>query len=96
MNPYTFKKETYIRRDGGMNFPNFQAQVKLFADTVWQRSKEENAKGFEFFASLWREESLKHRGACERSIPSVRETEEPKEVKEPSPAKTPKSERAKK
>ncbi len=84
MNPNAFRKETYIRADGGMNFPNFQAHVKMFADTVWQRSKEENAKGFEFFASLWKDANLRHRGACERNVSPVKEdgvTSKPKSGK---------------
>lgn len=81
MNEQMFVKETYIFPNGIMNFPNFQAYVKLFTDTVWQRSKEENAKGFEFFASLWRDEALNHTGVFEQKKHAVQETRSPEPAK---------------
>lgn len=81
MNKKFFTKEMYIRPDNSVNFPNMQANARVFVDTVWQRSAEENAQGFEFFASLWRTPGLKHKGVLEGKVkkePVVKE-EEPKE-----------------
>lgn len=65
MNKKMFNRETYIRENKTINFPNLQANARLFVDTVWQRSAEDNAKGFEFFASLWKTPGLKHKGVLE-------------------------------
>ena len=77
MNKKIFVKDVYIRPNGTINFPNLQANAKIFIDTVWQRSAEENAKGFEFFASLWNTPGLKHKGVLEGKEPKAKE--EPKE-----------------
>ena len=68
MNKKFFTKEMYIRPNGTINFPNLQANARLFVDTVWQRSSEENAEGFEFFASLWKTPGLKHKGVLEGKV----------------------------
>lgn len=74
MNKKFFTKEMYIRPDKTINFPNLQANARIFVDTVWQRSAKDNADGFKFFASLWEEPGLKHKGALEGK-------EKPKEKK---------------
>lgn len=81
MNKKFYIKETYIRPNNTVNFANLQANARLFVDTVWQRSAEENAKGFEFFASLWRTPGLKHKGVLEGKVTTEKETtkSEPKE-----------------
>lgn len=68
MNKKTFVREIYFNKNGSLRFSEFQSNVKIFVDTVWQRSKEENAKGFEFFADLWRDKDLKHVGAFEKRL----------------------------
>ena len=83
MNPKNLNKDLFIK-NGNLNYIQFQASIKLFTDTVWQRSAEENAKGFEFFASLWREKGLKHRGALEgRNIPKPAPKPAPKKEAAP-------------
>lgn len=77
MNKKFFTKEMYVRANGTINFPNLQSNAKLFVDTVWQRSAEENAKGFEFFASLWKTPGLKHKGVLEGK--ASKKKDEPKE-----------------
>ena len=57
-----------------MDYSNFMTNVKLYVDTIWQRSAADNAKGFEFFAELWRTKGLKHRGVLERDTPAQAET----------------------
>ena len=81
MNKKFYIKETYIRPNNTVNFANLQANARLFVDTVWQRSAEENAKGFEFFASLWHTPGLKHKGVLEGKEPEKKEAvkAEPKE-----------------
>ena len=74
MNRYTFMKDAYIDKNGRMDYSNFMTNVKLYVDTIWQRSAADNAKGFEFFAELWRTKGLKHRGALERDVPAQSET----------------------
>lgn len=74
MNRYTFMKDAYIDKNGRMDYSNFMTNVKLYVDTIWQRSAADNAKGFEFFAELWRTKGLKHRGVLERDTPAQAET----------------------
>lgn len=74
MNRYTFMKDAYIDKNGRMDYSNFMTNVKLYVDTIWQRSAADNAKGFEFFAELWRTKGLKHRGVLERDVPAQAET----------------------
>ena len=74
MNRYTFMKDAYIDKNGRMDDSNFMTNVKLYVDTIWQRSAADNAKGFEFFAELWRTKGLKHRGVLERDTPAQAET----------------------
>jgi len=87
MNKNTFNRDVYFNKNGSMRFSEFQSNVKIFVDTVWQRSKEENAKGFEFFASLWREKELKHIGVAERKTAKAPVKEAPKAEKKPKPEK---------
>ena len=74
MNRYTFMKDAYIDKNGRMDYSNFMTNVKLYVDTIWQRSAADNAKGFEFFDELWRTKGLKHRGVLERDTPAQAET----------------------
>lgn len=66
MNANTFNMATYILPNGQLNFPNYTANLQLFVATAWQRSKKDNAAGLKFFASIWENENLRHRGATER------------------------------
>lgn len=58
-----FNKDSYIRKNKTMNYPNFMANLNYFVQTIWMRSSEENAEGLQFFADLWRTEGLIHKGA---------------------------------
>lgn len=74
MNRYTFMKDAYIDKNGRMDYSNFMMNVKLYVDTIWQRSAQDNAEGFQFFADLWRTSGLKHRGALEPAKPAAAES----------------------
>ena len=85
MNKKFFNKDMYLRPNGTINFPNLQSNARIFVDTVWQRSAEDNAKGFEFFANLWKTPGLKHKGVLEgkgKSEEKKSTKEKPIEVKE--------------
>lgn len=94
MNKKTFNKEVYFNKNGSLRFSEFQSNVKIFVDTVWQRSKEENAKGFQFFADLWRDKDLKHVGASEKKLASAKAAEPvEEEVKQDKKSKSEKKEK---
>lgn len=80
MNANTFNMATYIMSNGQLNFPNYMANLQLFVNTSWQRSKKENADGLKFFASIWESDKLVHRGATERLIKEEPKKEEKKKA----------------
>lgn len=78
MNKEMFNKGVYFNKNNTINYAVALSYIQFFASTMWQRSAEDNAKGFEFFASLWRDKNLVHRGALEQ-VTKKKEKPQPKE-----------------
>jgi len=88
MNKSKLMVERYIRPNGTLNFANYNADITFWVTTCWQRSAKENAEVLDFYASLWKNPKLVHKGALEKVAEKKKPVEPKAEVKpEPKPEK---------